>query len=73
MPAPWLRLAVALFAVSWGANQFAPMQLVYSRHLGLTSGSFTAMLAPTCSASFPRCCTSVASPIVRDAGWSSAR
>ncbi|WP_238780836.1 MFS transporter [Prescottella equi] len=44
MPAPWLRLAVALFAVSWGANQFAPMQLVYSRHLGLTSGSFTAML-----------------------------
>ncbi|MDH6285969.1 MFS transporter [Rhodococcus opacus] len=42
---PWVRLAAALFAVSWGANQFAPMQLVYREHLGLGNGSFTAMLA----------------------------
>jgi len=41
---PWARLAFAVFAVSWGANQFAPMQLVYRDHLGLSSGSFTAML-----------------------------
>ncbi|BAH51537.1 putative MFS transporter [Rhodococcus opacus B4] len=45
MLSPWVRLAVALFAVSWGANQFAPMQLVYREELGLGSGSFTAMLA----------------------------
>ncbi|UYP18708.1 MFS transporter [Rhodococcus sp. Z13] len=40
----WARLAFAVFAVSWGANQFAPMQLVYRDELGLGSGSFTAML-----------------------------
>ena len=40
----WARLAFAVFAVSWGANQFAPMQLVYRDHLGLGSDSFTAML-----------------------------
>lgn len=40
----WARLAFAVFAVSWGANQFAPMQLVYRDHLALGSGSFTAML-----------------------------
>ncbi|MFC0450451.1 MFS transporter [Rhodococcus jostii] len=45
MLSPWVRLAAAMFAVSWGANQFAPMQLVYREHLGLGSGSFTAMLA----------------------------
>ena len=45
MLSPWVRLAAALFAVSWGANQFAPMQLVYREHLGLGNGSFTAMLA----------------------------
>ncbi|MGN5237080.1 MFS transporter [Rhodococcus sp. SJ-3] len=44
MFAPWARLSFAVFAVSWGANQFAPMQLVYREHLGLGSGSFTAML-----------------------------
>ncbi|WP_068162007.1 MFS transporter [Rhodococcus phenolicus] len=40
----WARVAFAVFAVSWGANQFAPMQLVYRDHLGLGSDSFTAML-----------------------------
>lgn len=44
MLSPWARLAFAVFAVSWGANQFAPMQLVYRDHLGLGSDSFTAML-----------------------------
>ncbi len=44
MFSPWARLSFAVFAVSWGANQFAPMQLVYREHLGLGSGSFAAML-----------------------------
>lgn len=44
MTSLWARPAFAVFAVSWGANQFAPMQLVYRDQLGLGSGSFTAML-----------------------------
>lgn len=44
MMSPWVRPAFAVFAVSWGANQFAPMQLVYRDTLGLGSDSFTAML-----------------------------
>ena len=44
MPVPWIRVAFAVFAVSWGANQFAPLQLVYREHSGLCSSAFAAML-----------------------------
>ncbi|MET0317292.1 MAG: MFS transporter, partial [Rhodococcus fascians] len=44
MPVSWMRVVAVVFAVSWGANQFAPMQLVYRDTSGLTSTAFTAML-----------------------------
>ena len=34
----WLRIAFAMFAVSWGANQFSPMLIVYRHELRLTAG-----------------------------------
>jgi hypothetical protein len=40
---PLLAPAAALFGVGWGANQFAPMLLVYETHLRLGSGALTAM------------------------------
>jgi MFS family permease len=33
----WRRVAFAMFAVGWGANQFSPMLLVYHRELSLTA------------------------------------
>ncbi len=32
---PWLRVSLALFAVGWGANQFASMLLAYRDELGM--------------------------------------
>ncbi len=26
---PWMRVALAMFVVGWGANQFSPLLLVY--------------------------------------------
>lgn len=34
---PWQRVALAMFAVGWGANQFAPMLVVYRDELGLSA------------------------------------
>lgn len=34
--APWQRVALAMFAVGWGANQFSPMLVVYHDELGLS-------------------------------------
>ena len=34
----WLRIAFAMFAVGWGANQFSPMLIVYRHELRLTAG-----------------------------------
>lgn len=34
--APWQRVAVGMFAVGWGANQFTPMLVVYRDELGLS-------------------------------------
>ncbi|KQV76577.1 hypothetical protein ASC61_17085 [Aeromicrobium sp. Root344] len=39
----WLRVAAALFAVGWGANQFAAMLLVYREHDGASSEAVTAL------------------------------
>lgn len=38
---PWQRVAFSLFAVSFGANQFAPLILVYLRHAGFSEQSVT--------------------------------
>jgi len=37
-PYAWLRIAFAMFAVGWGANQFSPMLIVYRHELKLTAG-----------------------------------
>jgi MFS family permease len=34
---PWLRAALALFAVGWGANQFASLLLAYRSHAGVSA------------------------------------
>lgn len=34
---PWLRVSLALFAVGWGANQFASMLLAYGHELGMST------------------------------------
>ena len=30
----WVKIAFAMFAVGWGANQFSPMLIVYRHELG---------------------------------------
>ena len=37
--ASWVRVALAMFAVGWGANQFSPMLIVYRHELGLGPGA----------------------------------
>jgi MFS family permease len=39
----WSRVALALLGIGWGANQFAPMLLVYRAHRHLSQASVTAM------------------------------
>jgi MFS family permease len=36
-PRAWIRIAFAMFAVGWGANQFSPMLIVYRHELRLTT------------------------------------
>jgi MFS family permease len=38
----WLRAGVAVAAVGWGANQFAPLLLMYRAHLGLSAATVEA-------------------------------
>ena len=38
-PAAWVRIAFAMFAVGWGANQFSPMLIVYRHELGLSEAA----------------------------------
>ncbi len=39
----WLRVAGALFAVGWGANQFSAMILAYRQHVGLSTATTEAI------------------------------
>jgi predicted MFS family arabinose efflux permease len=39
----WLRVALAMFAVGWGANQFAAMLLVYREEDGFSTEAVTAL------------------------------
>ncbi len=44
-PRDWARAALAMFAVGWGANQFAPLLVMYQDELGLSQADVTAMFA----------------------------
>jgi hypothetical protein len=44
-PAAWIRVALAMFAVGWGANQFSPMLIVYRHALGLGSAEIAGLFA----------------------------
>jgi hypothetical protein len=35
----WVKIAFAMFAVGWGANQFSPMLIVYRHELRLGTGA----------------------------------
>ncbi|WP_194861703.1 MFS transporter, partial [Dietzia sp. SYD-A1] len=41
----WWRAALAVFAVGWGANQFAPLLLLYREEQGLGQTEVTAMFS----------------------------
>lgn len=45
MAQPWQRVAAAMVAAGWGANQFAPMLLVYRAERDLSEQSVTGMFA----------------------------
>ena len=45
MPPAWVRVALLMFAVGWGANQFSPMLIVYRHALGLGSGAVAGLFA----------------------------
>jgi MFS family permease len=44
-PAAWVRVALVMFAVGWGANQFSPMLIVYRHALGLGAGEIAGLFA----------------------------
>jgi MFS family permease len=43
VPAHWIRVALVMFAVGWGANQFSPMLIVYRHELGLSPGAIAGL------------------------------
>ncbi|HEY0935065.1 MAG TPA: MFS transporter, partial [Trebonia sp.] len=44
-PAAWVRVALLMFAVGWGANQFSSMLIVYRHALGLGAGELAGLFA----------------------------
>jgi MFS family permease len=42
-PGTWVRIAFAMFAVGWGANQFSPMLIVYRHELRLGAGAIAGL------------------------------
>jgi hypothetical protein len=49
----WARVAFAMFAVGWGANQFSPMLIVYRQALGLTAGALAGLFVVYAAALIP--------------------
>src|ERR1700679_299960 len=43
MPGSWRRVAVAMFAVGWGANQFSPLLIEYRHDLSLRAGTLAGL------------------------------
>ena len=41
----WIRIAFAMFAVGWGANQFSPMLIVYRHELNLSAAAVAGLFA----------------------------
>jgi MFS family permease len=41
----WFRIAFAMFAVGWGANQFSPMLIVYRHELNLSAAAVAGLFA----------------------------
>jgi MFS family permease len=41
----WMRIAFAMFAVGWGANQFSPMLIVYRHELNLSAAAVAGLFA----------------------------
>src|ERR1700757_3983652 len=41
----WIRVAFAMFAVGWGANQFSPMLIVYRHEQGLSAAAVAGLFA----------------------------
>jgi MFS family permease len=41
----WVRIAFAMFAVGWGANQFSPMLIVYRHELNLSAAAVAGLFA----------------------------
>lgn len=41
----WVRAALAVFAVGWGANQFAPLLFLYRTEQGISQAGVTAMFS----------------------------
>ncbi|HEY9293567.1 MAG TPA: MFS transporter [Microlunatus sp.] len=41
----WTGVALALFAVAWGGNQFTPLLVMYRQHSGFSSQAVTLLLA----------------------------
>jgi MFS family permease len=50
---PWARVALAMFAVGWGANQFSPMLIVYRHALGIGPGPVAGLFAIYAAALIP--------------------
>ena len=44
-PRSWVRAALGVFAVGWGANQFAPLLFLYRQEQGLSQPGVTAMFS----------------------------
>jgi MFS family permease len=49
----WMRIALVLFAVGWGANQFSPMLIVYRHELNLTAAAVAGLFAVYAAALVP--------------------
>jgi MFS family permease len=50
---PWARVALAMFAVGWGANQFSTMLIVYRHALGLGPSPIAGLFAIYAAALIP--------------------
>jgi MFS family permease len=50
---PWARVALAMFAVGWGANQFSTMLIVYRHALGLGPSPIAGLFALYAAALIP--------------------
>jgi MFS family permease len=49
----WRRVAVAMFAVGWGANQFTPLLIEYRHELSLSAGALAGVFAIYAAALIP--------------------